>query len=63
VKLNELEAQHALNQQLIETSLQYVNNMLALFTQKQQQPITYSGKQYGNQKDASHSRRFFDAKV
>lgn len=63
VKLIELEAQHALNQQLIETSLQYVNNMLALFTQKQQQSITYSGKQYGNQKDAPHSRRFFDAKV
>lgn len=63
VKLNELEAQHALNQQLIETSLQYVNNMLALFTQKQQPSITYSGKQYGNQKDTAHSRRFFDAKV
>jgi flagellar biosynthesis/type III secretory pathway chaperone len=59
-KLAVLEQQHDLNRQLIESSLQYINSMLGLLTQKQEQPLTYSAKQYA-QSNASSS--FFDAKV
>lgn len=62
-KLSELKAQHRLNQQLIETSLSYVNNMLALFTQKQEPSITYSAKQHAPGKENTYSRSFFDAKI
>lgn len=60
-KLKELESQHRLNQQLIETSLQYIHNMLGIFTQKQDQAMTYSDKPYA--KENIHSRSFFEAKV
>ncbi|MGG3466036.1 flagellar protein FlgN [Neobacillus pocheonensis] len=60
-KLKELESQHQLNQRLIETSLQYIHNMLSLFTQKQDQSMTYSAKPYA--KESIHSRSFFEAKV
>lgn len=59
-KLTELEKQHELNRQLVESSLEYINSMLSLFTQKQEQPLTYSAKNY---MQANASRSFFDAKV
>ncbi|MCM3763602.1 flagellar protein FlgN [Neobacillus niacini] len=59
-KLAALEQQNHLNRQLIESSLQYINSMLGLFTQKQEQPLTYSAKQYT---PSNASRSFFDAKV
>ncbi|WP_066315403.1 flagellar protein FlgN [Bacillus sp. FJAT-29814] len=59
-KLTALEQQHHLNRELIESSLQYINSMLGLFTQKQEQPLTYSAKQYTQ---SNASRSFFDAKV
>ncbi|MBS4213027.1 flagellar protein FlgN [Neobacillus rhizophilus] len=59
-KLTDLEKQHELNRQLVESSLDYINSMLSLFTQKQEQPLTYSAKNY---MQANTSRSFFDAKV
>ncbi|MFC4802162.1 flagellar protein FlgN [Neobacillus sp. GCM10023253] len=59
-KLTELEKQHELNSQLVQSSLEYINSMLSLFTQKQEQPLTYSAKNY---MQANTSRSFFDAKV
>ncbi|MEH7335180.1 flagellar protein FlgN [Neobacillus drentensis] len=59
-KLIEIEAQHGLNRQLIETSLTYINNMLGLFTQKQEASLTYSAKSYA---PTTFSKSFFEAKV
>ncbi|WML24751.1 flagellar protein FlgN [Neobacillus sp. OS1-33] len=61
-KLKGLVDQHQLNQELIENSLVYINNMLALYTQPQEPSNTYTASKH-YPRENNQSRSFFDAKV
>ncbi|GAB7389198.1 hypothetical protein BSNK01_30360 [Bacillaceae bacterium] len=65
--VGELRQLNELNQQLIEQSLSYVQQMVALLTGGQEQDIVYSkgqkGKKEASPRAASGSRSFFDVRA